>query len=471
MSSSTPQLNSARSFLSFVNKAQSPWHAVQVSREKLIAGGFTELNERDTWSVKPNGKYFFTRNQSTLVAFAVGGKFKAGNGFTMVGAHTDSPCLRVKPVSAMPSKHGYIQIGVETYGGGLWHTWFDRDLTLCGRVVILGENGYESRLLKVDRPIISIPNLAIHLNRSIYEDGFKPNHETHLVPLIATTLKSMLEGYKVPEHACSSTEMENMHHPLLIQLICEELKVSPSQIVDFELCLADCVPSCLAGIHNEFIHSGRLDNLLSSYSAVEALIRSLPTLGNDSNCRIVSLYDHEEIGSSSAQGAASAMTEHVLRRLSVNIKNPVAFEEAMNRSLLISADMAHAVHPNYPEKHESQHAVQMHRGPVIKYNCKQRYATNSVTSSVIREIARRHNIPLQSFVVRNDSGCGSTIGPILSSNLGLRVVDIGNPQLAMHSIREMCGVDDLYNCIQLMEAFFSDFPELDTKFKIDGKGC
>ena len=462
-------MNSAKGFLNFVNKSQSPWHAVQTSREKLVAAGFSEINERDSWDIKPNGKYFFSRNQSTLVAFAVGGNYKPGNGFSLVGAHTDSPCIRVKPVSVMPHKHGYVQVGIEPYGGGLWHTWFDRDLTVCGRVVVKTSGGsYESRLVKVDRPILSIPNLAIHLNRGINDEGFKPNKQTHIVPILATAIKSELEKeYKPSEHACSEQSQEGMHHPVLIKLICEELGIKPNQIVDFELCMADCVPSCISGANNEFIHSGRLDNLLSSYCALEGLVTSLPTLAKEKNVRIVTLYDHEEIGSSSAQGAASAMTEHVLRRLAAG-GDQCAFEEAINKSMLISADMAHAVHPNYPEKHEPQHTVQMHKGPVLKYNTNQRYATNSVTAGILKEIAKECNVPLQSFVVRNDMGCGSTIGPILSSKLGLRVVDIGNPQLAMHSIREMCGTDDVHHAVRLFQAFYNNFTTYDASFKIDG---
>eukprot|EP01135_Chromosphaera_perkinsii_P006332 Nk52_evm61s485 gene=Nk52_evmTU61s485 len=467
-SSSAAYMQSAKGFINFVNKSQSPWHAVQTSREKLLAAGFSEINERDSWQIQPNGKYFFSRNQSTLVAFAVGGNYKPGNGFSIVGAHTDSPCIRVKPVSVMPHKHGYIQVGIEPYGGGLWHTWFDRDLTVCGRAVVNCNGTYKSKLVKVDRPILSIPNLAIHLNRDIYTEGFKPNKQTQIVPILATAIKSELEkDYKPSEHACSEEKQEGMHHPVLIKLLCEELNCQPDQIVDFELCLADCVPSCISGANNEFIHSGRLDNLLSSYCALEGLVNALPSLSSESNVRIVTLYDHEEIGSSSAQGAASAMTEHVLRRLAVG-GSQVAFEEAINKSMLISADMAHAVHPNYPEKHEPQHTVQIHKGPVLKYNTNQRYATNSVTASVLKELAKTTGVPLQSFVVRNDMGCGSTIGPILSSKLGLRVVDIGNPQLAMHSIREMCGTDDVHHAIKLFEAFFDSFAQMDAKLRIDG---
>lgn len=449
----------ARSFLSFVDASPSPFHAVNEARTRLLAAGFQELKERDPWAPKPSGKYFFTRNQSTLIAFAVGGRYAPGNGFSIIGAHTDSPCLRVKPSSAL-TKAGYLAVGVETYGGGLWHTWFDRDLTVAGRVIVKDAAGLLSnKLVHVKSPILRIPNLAIHLTPAEERGAFKFNKETELVPILATALKGALEA-PVPGDG-------GKHHPALVALLARELKCEAADIRDFELCVADLQPGAIGGIAEEFIFSPRLDNLHSSYCSLEGLIEA-PELDADENIRVVALFDHEEVGSESAQGAGSALIDYVLHRIAAPAGAAAdAFERAMAKSMLVSADMAHGVHPNYSEKHEGQHRPSLHGGPVIKFNCNQRYATNAVTASILREAALLAQVPLQDFVVRNDSPCGSTIGPILSAGLGLRTVDIGCAQLSMHSIREMCGTTSVSQAIDLFKAFFANFVAIDKRVSID----
>ncbi|KAI9193205.1 peptidase M18 [Polychytrium aggregatum] len=461
--------SAASQFIKFVNASPSPFHAVAESKKLLLEQGFVELKERDSWAnkIQRNGKYFFTRNQSALIAFVVGGKYAPGNGFSILGAHTDSPCLKLKPKSKKESV-GYLQVGVQTYGGGLWNTWFDRDLSIAGRVLVhTQEDKWEHQLVKIDEPILRIPTLAIHLDRGI-DEGFKFNKEVQLTPILASASKA-LNGEKKDDSA--------VHHPVLLQRIAKELNIQADQIGDFEICLYDTVPATIGGIEQEYIFSARLDNLMMSFCSIKALTNSLrePTsVANDPNIRLVALFDNEEVGSNTAHGADSNLLTVVLKRIAdvdiVGLSAPVsktAFEESLLKSLLVSADMAHAVHPNYAEKHESNHRPQMNQGVGVKINANQRYATTAVTTLIIRELAKKRNTPIQEFVVRNDSPCGSTIGPMLSAKLGLRTVDIGNPQLSMHSIRETCGVHDVQYAIDLFESFFEDFPSLDARITVD----
>ncbi|KAI8903670.1 peptidase M18 [Powellomyces hirtus] len=460
---------SAPDFIKFVNASPSPFHAVETARKSLLSAGFEEIHERDSWSgkLKNGGKYFFTRNKSCIAAFAVGGEYTSGNGFSVVGAHTDSPCLKVKPHSKK-EKVGYTQVGVQTYGGGLWHTWFDRDLGIAGRAFVkTADNKYEHRLVQIARPILRIPTLAIHLDRGV-NDAFKFNNEVQLTPILAAAATKALNAESAPN--------ADQHAPLLLKLLAEEMKVEASQIGDFELCLYDTQPSAIGGAENEYIFSARLDNLMMSYCSVTALINSATTasLEKDSNIRVVVLFDNEEVGSVSAHGAGSNLLEVTLRRLAAEVgaddqtkAQQSGFERAMTRSLLISADMAHAIHPNYVEKHEENHRPYMNKGVVVKQNANQRYATTAVSTTLLREVAKRAGVPLQEFVVRNDSPCGSTIGPMLSAQLGLRTIDVGNAQLSMHSIRETCGTEDVKSAIDLFESFFHDFAAVDASITVD----
>lgn len=476
--------------IGFLNAAPTPFHAVQESKRRLQKAGYLQLSEKAEWSLEAGGKYFFTRNFSSIVAFAVGEKYVSGNGFLIIGAHTDSPCPKLKPVSKV-TKHGFLEVGVQTYGGGLWHTWFDRDLTVAGRVVLKRKSGekfaYLHELVRIEQPIMRIPTLAIHLDRNV-NDGFKVNTQTHLAPVLASVIKAeanrpaVIDGGFIAEEGTSPSDVKenevSNHHPLLWQILSDELACKPEEIVDFDLQVCDTQPSIIGGALKEFVFSGRLDNLCSSFCSLKALIDSSSDLGDEVGIRMVALFDHEEVGSQSAHGAGSPILVDALRRitshfgkLAINGKstNPAEglIERAIQKSFLVSADMAHCLHPNYPEKHEENHQPKMHKGLVIKDNANQRYATNAITSFIFREIAKSHNLPTQDFVVRNDMACGSTIGPILASGIGIRTVDVGAPQLSMHSIREMCGVDDVGYSYNHFKAFFEDFSALDAQLAVD----
>ncbi|KAK4153752.1 peptidase M18 [Chaetomidium leptoderma] len=478
---------SALEFLDFVNASPTPYHAVANSAALLDAAGFTLIRERDNWAstVKPGGKYYTTRNGSSVVAFAVGARWKPGNPIGMVGAHTDSPCLRLKPVSKR-SANGYLQVGVETYGGGIWHSWFDRDLGVAGRVLVRegeGEGKFVQKLVKVDKPILRIPTLAIHLHR---QTNFDPNKEDELLP-IAGLAEAELNKTAEPEAEAEGGDfqplkaMPERHHPAFLSLVAEQAGVDVSQIIDFELVLYDTHKACLGGLNDEFILSARLDNLNMTFCSIKGLIGSAQStpLDNDSSIRLVACFDHEEIGSLSAQGADSNLLPAILRRLSVlpgattpsasasDLAASTAFEQTLATSFLLSADMAHAVHPNYAAKYERNHTPAMNKGPVIKINANQRYATNSPGIVLVQEVARQSAVPLQLFVVKNDSPCGSTIGPMLSAKLGVRTLDMGNPQLSMHSIRETGGSADVESAVRLFEGFLGRFSELEGRILVD----
>ncbi|KAI8634639.1 aspartyl aminopeptidase-like protein [Xylariaceae sp. FL1651] len=492
----------ALDFLDFVNASPTPYHAVHSAIARLEKAGFTSVKERDNWSstLKPGGKYYMTRNGSTIVAFAIGARWKPGNPIAMLGAHTDSPCLRIKPVSKK-SGVGFMQVGVETYGGGIWHSWFDRDLSIAGRVLVRdGKGNFVQKLVKIDRPIIRIPTLAIHLDRS---PEFNPNKENELFPIAGLVAAELNRTGKSDQSKASEAEgtseetfqplkyMTERHHPYILELIAEQAGVQVEEVADFEMVLYDVQKSCLGGLNEEFIYSARLDNLNMTYCSVMGLIESVKTssLDKETSIRLITCFDHEEIGSTSAQGANSDLLPAVVRRLSIlaggrhgdsasdkswehissdpDIDLTTAFEQSMAVSFLVSADMAHSVHPNYVGKYESSHQPEMNKGTVIKINANQHYATNSPGIVLVQEMAKRAGVPLQLFVARNDSPCGSTIGPMLSAKLGVRTLDLGNPQLSMHSIRETGGTYDVEHAIKLFESYLSHYSELEPKILVD----
>lgn len=460
----------ALDFISFINVAVTPFHVVDFSKKKLLSKGFVELQENKNWEISVGGKYFMTRNNSSIVAFTIGSKFDTKKaGFKILGAHTDSPCLRLAPVTKASSQ-SFQQLCVTTYGGGLWHTWFDRELSLAGKVVIKnGKTGvHESRLFNVKRPLIKIPNLAIHLTPPENRGKFEFNKESHLRPILCSEIyEKLLSGSEAPAEKKNEEGIFKKHNAGLINLIRKEASLEEDDvIIDLDGYLFDSNPANLFGLNEEFISSARIDNLFSSYNALNAIIESGDVFSKENTfVDVISLFDHEECGSVSFQGADSAFLVENLKRifnlLASKEQKPDDLEAAMQRSFIISADMSHAIHPNYSEKHQQNHQVKMNAGIVIKTNNDQRYATDVVSASLIRILAEKNEVPIQDFIVKNDSPCGSTIGPMISAKTGIKTVDIGAPQLSMHSVRETAGILDTVYYDRLFKGFFKDFEKID----------
>ena len=404
---------SVENLVDFIARSPTPYHAVENLAVNLEQAGYKRLYEHNTWSPAP-GKYYLSRNDSSLIAIKLSNS-PARKGFRLIGAHTDSPCLKVKP-NAISVNNGYAKLGVEVYGGALLNPWFDRDLGMAGRVTVgLKNGGIRNFLINIDHPIAFVPSLAIHLDRKA-NDHRSIDKQKHLPAVLCRTAMETMD-FKSILHQ----QLEKQHPHQAFE-----------SILGFELSLYDCQKPSLVGLNQEFIASARLDNLLSCHAAIEALLQS----GNTSN-QIVVLNDHEEVGSGSTSGAEGPFLSSVLSRLCGE-----ALPQALSHSMLVSADNAHGIHPNYPEVHEPAHQPLINQGPVIKINHNQRYATNSETEAVFRSACEVANVPCQSIVVRSDMGCGSTIGPITATRLGIRTVDVGAPQLAMHSVRELAGVQD-----------------------------
>lgn len=469
----------------FLTNSPDPFHAVHNSVTKLEEAGFVQLSKRKAFAteepkIQPGGKYYYTVNKSALVAFAVGPKYKKGNGFKIIGGHTDSPNLKIKPLSKRLNGAGCVQLGVETYGGGLWHTWFDRDLGLSGRVLVKNTSTsmVTQRLIKImDRAVCRISTLAIHLASAEERTAFKVNKEDHLSPIIATELltkeiEAQLTGSKTngnPHEVWAAG-----HEPLLMKLVKEELKLSEDeQIVDFELNLFDIQPACLGGVEKEFLNSGRLDNLATCFVAVESLLEHVKTFDDDEDISMIALFDHEEVGSESLPGAGSPILSEALKRISTallqgeNIEAPDLYGMTVRKSFMLSVDQAHAHHPNYASKHEQSHKPHMNSGMVIKNNANQRYTSYSISKYVFRELCAMAplKLPVQEFVIRQDCGCGTTIGPLVSSSTGIRCIDVGMSQLSMHSCREVMGVIDLTYGLECFKSFFKNFRKIDDNLE------
>jgi len=422
-------LVAAEDLCGFLDRSPTPYHAVREVQRRLDERGFRSLDEREPWTLRPGDRRYVIRGGSTILAFIVGAHSPARAGFRMIGAHTDSPNLRVKP-NADLSARNYRQLGVEVYGSPLYSTWLDRDLSLAGRVLIENEGRVESRLVDLGRPVARIPNLAIHLNRGVNKDGLVLNPQKHLAPVIGLGKEAALSG-----------------------LLAQALDLSPARILAHDLSLYSVEKASLVGLDREFVLSARLDNLASCYAATRAITADLP---DSPATRLIVLYDHEECGSRSAIGAAgTALRDTIARIIEAHPEAETqAMARAMARSLLISSDMAHAVHPNYADQHEPLHAPQLNRGMVIKANANLSYATDGATSAEFELICHQAGFSPQRFVVRSDLPCGSTIGPITAAELGVPTVDVGAPMLSMHSCREMAGTLDV---LLAVEAFTHAF--------------
>eukprot|EP00931_Biecheleriopsis_adriatica_P005253 TRINITY_DN106785_c0_g1_i1.p1 TRINITY_DN106785_c0_g1~~TRINITY_DN106785_c0_g1_i1.p1 ORF type:complete len:475 (+),score=106.95 TRINITY_DN106785_c0_g1_i1:90-1514(+) len=461
----------AKLFVDFANETGSPYHCVSACAKLLRARGFQELADGGKWSLSKGGKYFVTKGGADVMAFVVGGKFSADgdSGMSMLGAHTDSPCLRLRPNSKLSSA-GMLQVGVQTYGGGLWYTWFDRPLGFAGKVIMQDASGkIAEKLIRVAKPVMIIPSLAIHLQSPDERKAFSVNTETHIQPILCSKMyddEAAKESGRGDEAPKDGDSIMSRHHVALLELIAKEVGCKPTDILDADLCLMDAQPSNLVGLYEEFISSPRIDNLLSTWGAIQGICN----FGDDAKavadakdiCVAVS-FDHEEVGSQSFTGADGDTLPTWLDRVLGSLDVPALVRpEVYSRSFLLSADCAHGVNPNYAAKHQAEHRPEFHKGIVIKTNANQRYATTPLTAALFREVCKRAEVPVQEFVVRNDSPCGTTIGPIISSKIGVRTIDIGAPQWAMHSCRETCASTDALHMITLSKVFFEQFREIDN---------
>ena len=416
--------------MAFLDESPSPFHAVTAMQRTLQEHGFNDLDPNAPWTIGDRDKALVLRNGSSLIAFRMGSASLIESGVRMIGAHTDSPCLRIKPTPDV-RRSGFHQLGVEIYGGVLLAPWFDRDLSIAGRVTCSDTNGQRlSLLIDFKKPIVTIPSLAIHLNRDIHKNR-TINPQQELVPILCDLTDQSEAGFR---------------ELLLDQIHQEHSEVNVQAVTDYELSCYDTQGAQQVGLQGDFLASARLDNLLSCYTGLRSL---LDTQGEQTVLLVCN--DHEEVGSASAAGAQGPFLHTVLERLCGDNET---MARVLARSLLISADNAHALHPNYEAKHDPQHQPRLNGGPVIKFNANQRYATNSETASIFRGVCARADVPVQSMAMRSDMACGSTIGPITSTVLGVDTVDVGAPQLGMHSIRETTGWHDPALLYRALKEFF-----------------
>ena len=422
----------AQALLEYIDASPSPWHVVATTAAMLKANGFKSLRENEPWQFKKNGRYFVVRDGASIIAFVLGNQPIAEAGFRMVGAHTDSPGLRIKPKAAQ-SNSGIAQLGVEVYGGPILATFTDRDLSLAGRVTVKNGNRFDTHLIKFDQSVVRLPNLAIHMNREVNDKGLVLNKQTGL-PLIFGVS---------PNHDAA--------YSLFSEQIAQQLSIQVQDILTWDLNVYDTQKGSFWGVDNAFIANSQLDNLASCHAAITAL---LDTREQDKTA-VCALFDHEEVGSESATGAGGSFMQDIIQRIcsSTDI-NEEGRLRAMANSFFISADMAHAFHPNHASAYEPCHHVMVNQGPVIKTNANQRYSTNADTAARFIQLCERANVPYQQYAHRTDLGCGSTIGPIIASRLGVASVDVGNPMWAMHSVRESAGVADHLSMIAVLKQHF-----------------
>jgi len=422
----------AQDLLNFIDASPSPWHAVQSITQRLQAHGFVLLQEKLRWKLEFGKGYFVVRGAS-LIAFRIGQQSLPETGFRMIGAHTDSPGLRIK-TNAAHASDGLVRLGVEIYGGPILATFSDRDLSLAGRVNVRTAQGFETRLINFEQPLLRLPNLAIHMNREVNEQGLKLNKQTELPLLFAIAVDKISAG----EH--------------FLNLLADELKVKALDILTYELTVCDTQAGVFWGAGHEFIASSQLDNLASCHAALTALLAT-PTPA--ATC-IAAFFDHEEVGSESAAGAGGSFAGDVIERISLCMDLDDEQQHCVAaHSFFISADMAHAYQPNFPNAYEPNHRVMVNAGPVIKTNANQRYSTNADTAARFITLCESAGVPYQNYTHRTDLGCGSTIGPIVAASLGIASVDVGSPMWAMHSLRESAGVQDVAYMIKVMKAAFS----------------
>lgn len=424
----------AENMLDFIYESPTQFNAVAVSAEILEKNGFEKLNPKENWKLEVGKKYYTTKNSSALVAFKVNSDEIEKEGFRIIGSHTDSPGFRIKPNAEMESCGAYLKLNTEGYGGMILSTWLDRPLAMAGRVFLRGENPFKpvEKIVNINKPVCIIPNLAIHMNRSI-NDGYKYNKQTDMLPLVGLINEQL--------------EKDNY----MVKLLASELNVEVEEIIDFDIFLYEYEKGCFTGANEEFISTGRLDNLSMYYSSVEALLDS----DSKSGISIAVGFDNEEVGSSTKQGADSNMLLNILERICISLgKDRQQFFEAIENSFIISSDLAHAVHPNVNGMADPTNRPVMGKGPVIKVHAGQAYTSDGYSISVYKEICRECGVEYQEFVNKSDQRGGSTIGPISSTHIDIPSVDIGAPILSMHSIRELGCSEDFYNTYKTFVKFY-----------------
>lgn len=408
--------------------------AVKYAEEQLCANGFRRVELGNMPALEPGKGYYITKNGTALFAFRVG-TGEVTDGFKLICAHTDSPGFRIKPAPEMFSEGGMVRLNTEVYGGPILYTWFDRPLSIAGRVLLRGDNPLRpvARLLHIKRPLLLIPHIAIHFNREV-NDGNPLNRQRDMMPVL---------GF-ISNHF----EREN----LLLKLIADELGVAVADILDFDLSLYDATPATLCGLNNEFVSSGRQDDLLMAFAGLQALIAGKASRMT----QVLALFDNEETGNVTKQGSASPMLRNLLDTVILKRGGaPGDLYAAVENSFMISADMAHALHPNYPEKHDPTNHPVMGGGPVIKFNANQKYVTDGDSAAVFAEICRKAGVPFQYFVNRSDMVGGGTLGNTLTTQLPMRGVDMGNPMWGMHSIRETSALVDTIYTIKAFTEFYN----------------
>lgn len=429
------QQQQAQDLLDFIDASSSPWHAATTIEKRLQAFQFQRLQENASWSLRSGGRYYMVRDDSSIVLFVIGQKPLAETGFKILGAHTDSPGLRVKP-NPLLNGDKLQRLAVEVYGGPILATFTDRDLSLAGRIAYQNENGgIASRLLQFEHALLRLPNLAIHMNRAVNEEGLKLNKQTELAAILSASAEQQLPA-------------DHFH-----RLLEQASGIKAERILSWELNVYDTQKGVFWGAEREFYADSQLDNLASCHAGLAALLDEA-TLNSDSTL-VCAFFDHEEIGSESSKGAAGSLLPDVLQRIAIAVDpDKEAYQRALANSFMVSADMAHAYQPNYPAAYEPNHKIIVNQGPVIKINANHRYASECLSEARFIGYCKQAGVPYQKYAHRGDLPCGSTIGPIASAKLGIRTVDVGNPMWAMHSLRESAGVHDHHFMIQALNCFF-----------------
>lgn len=428
----------------FMNASPVNFFAVETIKKCLTEAGYKEWKAGEPCpKVKSGDKLFSTKNGSAIFAFHIGKKTLAEGGMRIISAHSDSPCFRVKPNAEIKCEGGLVKLNTELYGGAIMSTWMDRPLSLAGRVVLASAEGNITepvvRLVRIERPILTIPNLAIHFNRQV-NDGVALSKQKDMLPVLTTQLSVSVERGAVSDG-------------ILKNLVAEELGVDAGEILDFDLYLYDTTPAQRVGLYGELIQSGRLDDLSMAHAGLEAL---LADGGTPEVTKCLAIFDNEETGSQTKQGAGSPFFASLVQRLVARQAEGDGFEGfamCVEKSFMVSADNAHAWHPNYNEKYDPTNHPVMGGGPVIKYNASQKYLSDAVGASVFMQACKKAGSPYQTFVNHSDVAGGSTLGNILSSSLPVKGVDMGNPIWGMHSVRETASIQDHENCIKAFAEF------------------